>query len=551
MMTRILLTVLLAAMVGLTFGCSDGFDTKAYAQDSHETASDHDHDDDDHGHAHGADPDEHDDHDHGAVPDDDQDHVEEAEADGHEGHDHAEDEHPSVAVTKWSDGMELFMEYPVLIAGEGGRFIIHLTHLDGFQPVRSGQVELVFRDSHGHGFRVSEPNLLREGIFAPTVEIGHTGQLDFTLIYTGENTSASFVIDDFVVVGSDGELPHSDEEALGSISFLKEQQWKIPFATIQAEVREMRSAVTGVATVASHPDASMSIVAPVAGIIGQTHLFAPGQEVREGDSIFTLLPLLDTEGSWADLQSRWEQATTDWERAQRLHDQNAISDRDYDQIRLNYETLQTVMASAGENSSGSQFTVQSPLSATVAERFVSPGEAVEAGQPIMQLVKRGHYRITAQVFRLPDGGANAVSGLAMYLPGSDKDPLVLNDVSLVAAPVRVDPATQAIPVQLDVFDSTLPLQIGQRVRAELFGAVELNSLAIPESSIYLDEGMDVVYVQTSGESFEKRLVIQGSRDGGWVAVEGDIHPGEHVVSTGGYHVKLASMSGEIGHGHAH
>ena len=61
---------------------------------------------------------------------------------GHGGDAGHEDEHarggesPSVAVTLWTDGMELFMEYPVLVANEPGRFIIHLTILDDFQPVR-------------------------------------------------------------------------------------------------------------------------------------------------------------------------------------------------------------------------------------------------------------------------------------------------------------------------------------------------------------------------------------------------------------------------------
>ncbi len=47
------------------------------------------------------------------------------------GGDHGDGDTPSVAVTQWTDHMELFMEYPVLVAGEPGRFIIHLTVLNG------------------------------------------------------------------------------------------------------------------------------------------------------------------------------------------------------------------------------------------------------------------------------------------------------------------------------------------------------------------------------------------------------------------------------------
>jgi len=443
------------------------------------------------------------------------------------------------------------MEYPMMIAGEHGEFIVHLTQLEDFHPVREGYLELVFLDSHGHVTRITETELLREGIFAPTVELGHIGSYGFKLNYFCGANSATFEIDDFEVFRSEHDLPQEDEHEKGYISFLKEQQWKIPFATVLAEVREIRSSVAGVATVNAHPNASLEIVAPVDGIISSSSLFNPGQEVRAGESVLSLLPQLNSEGGWTDLQSLWEQVSSEWERAQRLHDQSAISDREFEQIRLRFETMQSGMATVNASSSGSHFTLKSPISASVAEVFVLPGEAVEAGQPLMRLIQRNKYRITAEVFQMPSGGVDSISGMALYLPNSHMKPLTFDDLTPVASPVMVNPANQSIPVQFDVSDLSNPLQIGQRLRVDLYGQAEDNSLSVPESSIFLDEGMDVVFVQVSGESFDKRIVVKGARDNGWIAITEDIHPGEHVVSTGGYHVKLASMSGEIGHGHAH
>ena len=34
------------------------------------------------------------------------------------------------------------MEYPVLVAGEGGRFAVHFTRLDNFRPMKTGKVEV-------------------------------------------------------------------------------------------------------------------------------------------------------------------------------------------------------------------------------------------------------------------------------------------------------------------------------------------------------------------------------------------------------------------------
>jgi membrane fusion protein, heavy metal efflux system len=69
----------------------------------------------------------------------------------------------------------------------------------------------------------------------------------------------------------------------------------------------------------------------------------------------------------------------------------------------------------------------------------------------------------------------------------------------------------------------------------------------------LDEGgLSVVFVMIGGESFERRQVRLGAREGDWVEVLDGLTPGQRVVSRGAYLVKLASTgTAQIGHGHAH
>jgi multidrug efflux pump subunit AcrA (membrane-fusion protein) len=62
----------------------------------------------------------------------------------------------------------------------------------------------------------------------------------------------------------------------------------------------------------------------------------------------------------------------------------------------------------------------------------------------------------------------------------------------------------------------------------------------------------VVYVMLGGESFERRVVRLGIRDGDYVQVVDGIAPGERVVTRGAYLVRLAGSSpAAAGHGHAH
>ena len=76
--------------------------------------------------------------------------------------------------------------------------------------------------------------------------------------------------------------------------------------------------------------------------------------------------------------------------------------------------------------------------------------------------------------------------------------------------------------------------------------------AVPVDAVVDDGGMDVVYVQTGGESFTRKPVRLGIRDGDYIEIREGIEPGDWVVAQGAYSVKLASTSTEsIGHGHVH
>ena len=67
-----------------------------------------------------------------------------------------------------------------------------------------------------------------------------------------------------------------------------------------------------------------------------------------------------------------------------------------------------------------------------------------------------------------------------------------------------------------------------------------------------DYSLNYVYVQTSGESFEKREVKLGVDDGVNVQILSGISEGDWVVTKGAYQIKMASMSSTIpAHGHEH
>jgi hypothetical protein len=74
---------------------------------------------------------------------------------------------------------------------------------------------------------------------------------------------------------------------------------------------------------------------------------------------------------------------------------------------------------------------------------------------------------------------------------------------------------------------------------------------IPASSLVDDSGVEVVYVQLSGESFDRREVRVEARQGPRALVRG-ITPGERIVTKGGNAIRRSSLLGSGGvEGHVH
>ena len=93
---------------------------------------------------------------------------------------------------------------------------------------------------------------------------------------------------------------------------------------------------------------------------------------------------------------------------------------------------------------------------------------------------------------------------------------------------------------------------GMSVQAHLIVDAPRVNVAVPKSAVVHDNGQDVVFVQLGGETFARRVVRLGLRDGEMIEVQDGVLAGEWVVAEGAWSVKLAASStAAIGHGHAH
>lgn len=476
-------------------------------------------------------------------------------SDDHEHEAAAENEPPSRAVTIWTDKMELFMEYPLLVINEPGKFIIHLTTMDDFQPIRSGTVRLEFRHASGQQFRVEKDSILREGIFTPMVELPQPGRYDFSLTYDGERVDETFTIDGFEVYASADAYPEETEEADDGISYLKEQQWKVEFETMPVTAREVKHSIHTVAEVTPRGNAYAEVSAPAAGIVragSATAIVPVGTLVRVGQRLVALAPPLEGANSWTEQRLAFERSRQEFERAERLLQRDAISKREYDQLRQEYLVRKAGFDALGNATDSTLLEVRSPITGVVSAVHVQPGQTVTAGQPLVTVADPDRVWLKVSVFEKDFYTLGTPSGIYLTVPGLDTG-IVFDgaDVRLVSSGAVLDPQTRTVPLMMEVPNRGNLLKIGQTLPGELLNGESQKALAVPETALFDEEAQQVLFVHVSGETFEKRVVKTGNHDRGWIAILDGLAEGERVVTRGGYMVKLASTTAAIGHPHAH
>jgi len=497
--------------------------------------------------------------------------------DGEDGHTHEDESQLEGAgvITQWTDKTELFMEYPELIVGQEATFAVHLTRLSDFKPISDSEVQFVFRSERGIEGSLTETEVQIPGIYGPDVIFERAGRYDLTIIIQGM-VDDTLQVDGIPVYNSAEDVPPTyGEDDPNLISFLKEQQWSIPFATQQVGRHTLSETVDAHGELKPVQSRDVVVSAPFSGIILSSmnqNLPAEGQEVSKGKPLVQLNPSIQSADGenyarqFVQAQSQLTLAKNNLDRSGRLFKKEAIPEVELEKARIEYrqaltqfqtinEIVQIDTASVdayGVSESSYRFEMKAPISGTVTESYVRPGMQIKAGEPLLRIVNMSKMWLRVHVPAAERTAIQNSGDAVFYVQGNDKM-YEMDDVNgrLLSAGKLVDPQTRTLSLIYEI-DNREGLHSGLFVTAEIDTDQNENVIAIPESALIEEEGNFVVYVHVAGESFEKRAITTGIRNRGWVEVISGLKEGEHIVTINPYQVKLASLSSEApAHGHAH
>jgi RND family efflux transporter MFP subunit len=245
----------------------------------------------------------------------------------------------------------------------------------------------------------------------------------------------------------------------------------------------------------------------------------------------------------------YETALAEYERAQRLVGDKIISAREFEQIRLRYETAKTTYEGQAQGMTERGASVSSPIKGYLKQVLVPNGAYVEVGQPVAVVTQTNRLHLRAKVSER-DYGQLAKVSKAQFIPAYT-DRLYRTDElngKLLSYGRVADGAF--VPVTFEI-DNVGDLIAGSYAEVYLLTQPESGVVSVPVSALTEEQGLYFVYVQVCAEEYEKRSVRIGRCNGERVEILHGLHHGESVVTQGAYHVKLASMSTAIPHGHSH
>ena len=473
------------------------------------------------------------------------------------GHPGESQDTPRLDATVWTKNTELFVEFPALIVGKTSRFAAHFTILDKHQPVREGSV-VVSLVKGTKGLRTTADAPSSPGIFNPSLKPTTAGIHQLIFEVTTPNFTDKIIVKDVRVFANLNEaittLGHEGDD--DSISFLKEQAWKMPFQTAMATEREIYDVIKTSGVWSSAPSDVTAISATTSGsILFNNGNLTVGSKVRKGQ---VLLRINSNKLSKNNLSTEIQQAkiklaqtTLNYERKKELYASKIISKANFDKIEgeflvatSNYNSL-----SAGYTASGKQ--ISAPFNGYIQHINVQNGAFVEQGATLLSIVKESSSMLEVNVPASYASQLDAIHDI-WYQP---KNGVWSNLKATNGSISAVSKTVSASQPQLKVFakvNDAVSMPKGSFTPVQIAIGNSTKSIVVPVDALLEDYGSFTAIVQLTGESFERRLVTVGKRNGSHVEITSGLAKGEVVVTTGAYQVKMASMSGVApAHGHAH
>jgi cobalt-zinc-cadmium efflux system membrane fusion protein len=357
--------------------------------------------------------------------------------------------------------------------------------------------------------------------------------------------------------GTAGSAADSTAAPSGQTSMTLTPDQREHLKMVPVTLETYRPTIQTTGTVAFDGNISTQVLAPMSGPVIKL-LVEVGADVKKGDAL-----ALISSPDFATAVSAYRKAQAAALQTRRVADLNAelfkadgIAKRELEQSQEDAEAaaadrdaaLQQLRALGVDSSTiaalrdGShagpiEASIRAPLSGTVVEKLITPGQLLQAGTtPCFTVADLSRMWVMANVFE---------SDLAFVAPGDKAQitgsalPRPLSGVAVYVAAL-VDPTTRATGVRFEVPNSGHVLKKDMYVQVAIQSSRTVKGMLIPVSAVLRDDNnLPFVFVETSKGVFARRAVTLGNRVGERYEVRDGLKEGEQVTAEGGLFLEFA------------
>lgn len=349
--------------------------------------------------------------------------------------------------------------------------------------------------------------------------------------------------------GKAADPPPAEHAELGNVKLTAEQRQHVRLFIVAPSKYHKTVEANGV--VDFDNDQATSVLAPFSGPVSRL-LVSLGDRVNKGSPLAAVdssdfaeaigayrkaLATAQTDRRLADLDKDLLQhnGVAQREAAQAETDaENAEADRDAAlqalvSLSVPAETIKEIQE--GHAVLRAEGFIRSPISGTVVEKLVTPGELLQAGTtPCFTVANLSRMWVMAQIFGA-DLVAVGVGDTAEVATGIDSKTLP-GKVDNISA--LVDPDTRSVAVRVVADNPGEILKKQMYVRVRIKAHQESNGFLVPVSAILRDdENLPFVYLLQSDGSFARQHITLGARTDDQYDIPVGVTAGDQIVIDGG------------------
>ena len=370
------------------------------------------------------------------------------------------------------------------------------------------------------------------------------------------------------------------EDHSGEIVMTDEQMEKAGVDIETVEPGDFTAVMKAAGQIVRRQGDEQTVSATISGIV-----YWRNASLSEGSQVGSGQPLADITARHlqdgdpiAKAKAAFEAAKSEMERVKPLADENIVSQREYEQARLNYQTAKAAYEGIAASKSGSAV-VTTGMGGFIKSLIVKSGDYVNVGDPIAVVTQNRRQQLVVDVPECAYRNMNDIRSANFKATGND-NVYKLSELNgkLISYSRTLPEGSAYLPATFE-FDNVGDIIAGSFVEVYLLLKQKQNVITVSNTALTEEQGLYYVYVKKHNHNheahedheheghhheaheghehkgkegiFEKREVKIGQTDGVRTEILSGLKAGECIVTEGAYQVKLAASSSAIPEGHNH